>query len=144
MFVLVMVLKFFIGTGKDAADMLVSAGLIELLLTLLRELEPPTIIRKAMAHSEAKDGTTSHSNKYCPYTGFRRDIIAIIGNCCYRRKHVQDIIRELDRIILLLQQCIIDEDNPFSREWGIIYWTQCRPSKHQNIEHIFSLFFHNS
>ncbi|KAL3829610.1 hypothetical protein ACJIZ3_018412 [Penstemon smallii] len=78
----------------DAADMLVSAGLIELLLTLLRELEPPIIIRKAMAHSEAKDGTTSHVSKYCPYT-------------------------ELDGLILLLQQCIIDEDNPFSREGGI-------------------------
>ncbi|KAL0357452.1 UNVERIFIED_CONTAM: Ataxin-10 [Sesamum calycinum] len=103
----------------DAVDTLVSAGLIKFLITLLRDLEPPAIIRKAMIHNEAKDGTTSQLFKYCPYRGFRRDVVAIIGNCSYRKKLVQDEIRELDGILLLLQQCVTDEDNPFLREWGI-------------------------
>ncbi|KAL0335595.1 UNVERIFIED_CONTAM: Ataxin-10 [Sesamum radiatum] len=103
----------------DAVDTLVSAGLIKFLITLLRDLEPPAIIRKAMIHNEAKDGTTSQPFKYCPYRGFRRDVVAIIGNCSYRKKLVQDEIRELDGILLLLQQCVTDEDNPFLREWGI-------------------------
>ncbi|KAL0364712.1 UNVERIFIED_CONTAM: Ataxin-10 [Sesamum angustifolium] len=103
----------------DAVDTLVSAGLIKFLITLLRDLEPPAIIRKAMIHNEAKDGTTSQPFKYCPYRGFRRDVVAIIGNFSYRKKLVQDEIRELDGILLLLQQCVTDEDNPFLREWGI-------------------------
>ncbi|KAI3463929.1 hypothetical protein Pfo_020592 [Paulownia fortunei] len=103
----------------DAVDMLVSDGLIKFLITLLRDLEPPAMIRKAMIHSDAKDGTTSQPFKYCPYRGFRRDVVAVIGNCSYRKKHVQDEIREQDGILLLLQQCVTDEDNPFLREWGI-------------------------
>lgn len=104
----------------DAVDMLVSAGLIKFLITLLRNLEPPAIIRKAMVHSETTDGTTSQPSKYySPYRGFRRDVVAIIGNCSYHKKHVQDEIREQDGILLLLQQCVTDEDNPFLREWGI-------------------------
>ncbi|KAL2468067.1 ARM repeat superfamily protein [Forsythia ovata] len=103
----------------DIVDMLVSFGLIEFLLSLLRDLEPPLIIRKTMRQSENQEATTSSSSKRCPYKGFRRDVVAIIGNCGYSRKHVQNKIREQDGILLLLQHCVIDEDNPFLREWGI-------------------------
>ncbi|XP_031280508.1 ataxin-10-like isoform X2 [Pistacia vera] len=103
----------------DVVDTLKSSGLIELLLCLLCDLEPPAIIRKAMRLSENQDGTNSHSYKTCPYMGFRRDIVAVIGNCAYRRKHIQDEIRERNGVLLLLQQCVTDEDNPFLREWGI-------------------------
>ncbi|KAG8388717.1 hypothetical protein BUALT_Bualt02G0154400 [Buddleja alternifolia] len=98
---------------RDPVDMLVSDGLIKLLITLLRDLEPPEIIKKAM------NGTVSNRFKCCPYRGFRRDVVAIIGNCGYHRKHVQDEIREEGGILLLLQHCVTDEDNPFLREWGI-------------------------
>lgn len=107
------------GEEGDAVDVLVSAGLVKFLITLLRDLEPPATIRKAMNYNEAKDGRTSNPSLYCPYRGFRRDVVAIIGNCSYRRKHVQDEIREVDGILLMLQQCVADEDNPFLREWGI-------------------------
>ncbi|KAJ0100466.1 hypothetical protein Patl1_20059 [Pistacia atlantica] len=103
----------------DVVDTLKSFGLIELLLCLLCDLEPPAIIRKAMRLSENQDGTNSHSYKTCPYMGFRRDIVAVISNCAYRRKHIQDEIRERNGVLLLLQQCVTDEDNPFLREWGI-------------------------
>lgn len=99
-------------SSEDAVDMLGPSGLINFLITLLSNLEPPSIIRK--------DGTSSESSKYkCPYRGFRRDVVAIIGNCSYQKKHVQDEIRKQDGILVLLQQCVIDEDNPFLREWGI-------------------------
>ncbi|KAK9910649.1 hypothetical protein M0R45_034603 [Rubus argutus] len=58
----------------DVVDVLLSYGLIELLLCLLRDLE---------------------------------------------RKLVQDEIRRKDGLLLLLQQCVTDEDNPYLREWGI-------------------------
>ncbi|KAK1554386.1 hypothetical protein Q3G72_011445 [Acer saccharum] len=113
------------GSGSDSedsvdvVDRLISSGLIELFLSLLRDLEPPTTIRKAMRLSENQEGTSSYSTKTCPYMGFRKDIVAVIGNCAYRRKHVQDEIRERNGILLLLQQCVVDEENQFLREWGI-------------------------
>ncbi|KAK0598539.1 hypothetical protein LWI29_035693 [Acer saccharum] len=111
------------GSGSedsvDVVDRLISSGLIELFLSLLRDLEPPTTIRKAMRLSENQEGTSSYSTKTCPYMGFRKDIVAVIGNCAYRRKHVQDEIRERNGILLLLQQCVVDEENQFLREWGI-------------------------
>ncbi|KAL8507417.1 hypothetical protein ACS0TY_018102 [Phlomoides rotata] len=91
---------------EDVVDMLVSFGLIKFLIMLLHNLEPPAIIRKTMV--QTKDGTSSQSSKYkCPYRGFRREVVGIIGNCSYRKKHVQDEIREQDGILLLLQQTTI-------------------------------------
>ncbi|CAN6698112.1 unnamed protein product [Malus baccata var. baccata] len=85
--------KFVRGSNEDlgdAVDVLLSHGLIEFLLCLIRDLEP----------------TSPSSLKPCPYKGFRRDIVAVIGNCTYKRKLVQDEIRQKDGILLLL-------------EWGI-------------------------
>lgn len=103
----------------DVVDSLLSSGLLELLLDLLQDLEPPAIIRKATKQDEFEEGTSSFQGKLCPYKGFRRDLVAVIGNCAYRRKHVQDWIRQKNKIMVLLQQCVTDEDNPFLREWGI-------------------------
>ncbi|XP_027161752.1 ataxin-10 [Coffea eugenioides] len=105
--------------SNRVVDMLVSSGLIDFLLSLLRDLEPPTIIKKAMRKDETSNEAGSYPLKQCPYKGFRRDIVAILGNCAYHRKRVQDEVREKNGILLLLQQCVLDEDNPFLREWGI-------------------------
>lgn len=104
--------------AEDVVDVLLSYGLIELLLSLLRDLEPLARIRKAIKRSENQDATNC-SSKPCPYKGFRRDIVSLIGNCIYRRKHAQDEVRQRNGILLLLQHCVTDEDNPFVREWGI-------------------------
>ncbi|XP_057419710.1 LOW QUALITY PROTEIN: uncharacterized protein LOC130713898 [Lotus japonicus] len=105
--------------ANDVVDVLLSYGLIDMLLSWLGDLEPPAIIRKGIKQFESQEGP-SCSSKPCPYKGFRRDIVTLIGNCVYRRnKHAQDEIRHRNGILLLLQQCVIDEDNPFLREWGI-------------------------
>ncbi|CAH2069105.1 unnamed protein product [Thlaspi arvense] len=101
------------GTG-DTVELLLSSGVIELLLDLLRRLEPPTTIKKAM-----KQSPTGSCSKPCPYRGFRRDVVAVIGNCAYRRKEVQDEVRERDGLFVMLQQCVTDDENPFLREWGL-------------------------
>nr|CAD1835437.1 unnamed protein product [Ananas comosus var. bracteatus] len=73
-------------------DSLLNAGLFELLLTSLRELEPPQ----------------------------SRDLVSVIANCLHRRRRVQDEVRRQNGIPLLLQQCVVDEDNPLLREWGLL------------------------
>ncbi|KAK9156728.1 hypothetical protein Scep_003302 [Stephania cephalantha] len=106
----------------NVVESLLSLGFLDFLLDVLRSLEPPEIIRKSMSQGENNAVRTySDSWKLCPYKGFRRDIVAVIVNCLYRRKHVQDEIREKNGILLLMQQCVADEHNPFLREWGI--WT---------------------
>lgn len=99
-------------------DLLLSAGLLQLLLRLLCELEPPAIIRKSMANADHFI-QSSTALKVCPYKGFRRDLVSVIGNCLHGRKHVQEEIRQQNAIPLLLQQCVVDEDNPLLREWGL-------------------------
>ncbi|CAN8308971.1 unnamed protein product [Cochlearia groenlandica] len=99
----------------DMVESMLSFGLIELLLDLLWKLEPPTTIKKALNQSSS----SSSSSKPCPYRGFRRDMVAVVGNCVYRRKDVQDEIRERDGLLLMLQQCVTDDENQFLREWGL-------------------------
>ena len=94
-----------------------SSGLLDLLLCLLRELGPPAKIRKALRQADNQEATTSYFPKLCPYKGFRRDLVAVIGNCAHRRKHVQDDIRQENGMLLMLQQCVTDEDDPFLRKW---------------------------
>ncbi|GAB4861850.1 hypothetical protein Ancab_037106 [Ancistrocladus abbreviatus] len=101
---------------EDAVSALLSIGLLDLLLHLLGELELPSTMRKSIKQDE---NLSSKPQKACPYLGFRRDIVSVIGNCLYRRKDVQDEIRQKNGILLLLQQCVVDEDNTFLREWGI-------------------------
>lgn len=112
-------LEGFKEEGGDVVSALLSFGLLDSLLCLLCQLEPPALIRRALKQSENQERTSSCPPKLCPYKGFRRDIVAVIGNCAYQRKYVQDDIREKNGILLLLQQCVADEENPFLREWGI-------------------------
>ncbi|KAK2992467.1 hypothetical protein RJ640_011606 [Escallonia rubra] len=105
--------------SMDTVDLLLSSGLLELLLNLLCDLEPPALIRKATDQVQNQEAEHSYSRKLCPYKGFRRDLVAVIGNFTYQRKHVQDEIRQRNGILLLLQQCVTDDENPFLREWGI-------------------------
>lgn len=104
---------------NSVVDFLVSSGLIELLLSVLGDLEPPEMIKKAMKQREDEQGTSSVASKPCLYKGFRRDVVSVIANCAFQRKRVQDEVREKRGIPLLLQHCVTDEDNPFLREWGI-------------------------
>ncbi|KAH8500287.1 hypothetical protein H0E87_015512 [Populus deltoides] len=101
----------------DVVDTLFSSGLLDLLLCLLRELGPPAKIRKALRQADSQEATTSYFPKLCPYKGFRRDLVAVIGNCAHRRKQVQDDVRQENGMLLMSQQCVTNEDNPFLRKW---------------------------
>ncbi|XP_074263241.1 uncharacterized protein LOC141586039 isoform X2 [Silene latifolia] len=104
--------------NSSVVNTLVSNRLLDLLLKLLCELERPSSIRRTARQDESQM-PAGELLKVCPYKGFRKDIVAVIGNCSYRRKHVQDYIRQKNGLILILQQCVLDEDNSFLREWGI-------------------------
>ncbi|KAJ4972571.1 hypothetical protein NE237_005745 [Protea cynaroides] len=78
------------NSEKDnSADVLLSSGLVELMLDLLRELEPPDYIRNSINQSQSCEKREG-SLKLYPYKRFQRGIIGVIGNFSYRRKHVRD------------------------------------------------------
>ncbi|KAK1261272.1 hypothetical protein QJS04_geneDACA001292 [Acorus gramineus] len=107
------VLRYSLITLRNICiDSLISSGLVRLLLGLLRDLEPPTNVRTILKNSNVM-------MKACPYRGFWRDVVAVLGNCAFRRKRVQDEIRNENGILPLLQQCSVCDENPFSREWAI-------------------------
>lgn len=110
------------GGTEPPINALLSAGILELVLSLLCELEPPLIVKKSIARAKEQgvQPVSAETMKVCPYKGYRRDLVSVICNCLRGRKQVQDEIRQKNGILLLLQQCVIDEDNSFLREWGVL------------------------
>ncbi|XP_020572183.1 LOW QUALITY PROTEIN: ataxin-10 [Phalaenopsis equestris] len=111
-------------------ESLLSAGLMEVVLISLEELEPPSIVRRSVV---------TEGKKMCPYRGFRRDLVSVIGNCLHRRKEVQDKIRMRNAIPLLLQQCVLDDENPFLREWGLLTARNLLEGNFENQQYVAEL-----
>ncbi|KAK8946280.1 hypothetical protein KSP40_PGU001839 [Platanthera guangdongensis] len=125
-------------------DSLISSGLVELVLCFLEELEPPSILRRCMRNNTTGEVTISDVKKVCPYRGFRRDVVSVIGNCLYGRKQVQDEIRKWNAIPLLLQQCVTDDDSPFQREWGLLTVRNLLEGNEENQHYVAELQLRDS
>ncbi|GBB96696.1 hypothetical protein RclHR1_02810014 [Rhizophagus clarus] len=63
--------------------------------------------------------TQTHQQASSEFKFIKRDIVRIIGNMAYENKIVQDEVRELGGIPLILNQCNIDDNNPYIREYAI-------------------------
>ena len=63
-------------------------------------------------------GKTSHDDQH-PMFDFKRNLVKMIGNMCYKNKNIQDKVREFDGIIPVLNCCGIDERNPYLMQWAI-------------------------
>nr|XP_048680659.1 ataxin-10 isoform X2 [Caretta caretta] len=65
-------------------------------------------------HSLTGEGEISH-----PAVGFKSHLIRLIGNLCYKNKENQDKVYRLDGIPLILDNCSIDDNNPFVNQWAV-------------------------
>ncbi|XP_053243546.1 ataxin-10 isoform X3 [Podarcis raffonei] len=66
--------------------------------------------------------TVTHSGQEqsChPAVGFKSHLIRLIGNLCYKNKANQDKVYDLDGIPLILDNCSIDDNNPFVSQWAV-------------------------
>ncbi|XP_038009205.1 ataxin-10 [Motacilla alba alba] len=54
-----------------------------------------------------------------PAIGFKSHLIRLIGNLCYKNKENQDKVYDLDGISLILDNCSIDDNNPFVSQWAV-------------------------
>lgn len=54
-----------------------------------------------------------------PEVGFERDLVRVLGNMIYENKLIQDKVRELKGIEILLNACNIDSSNPYIMQWAV-------------------------
>lgn len=99
-----------------------SSGLISLLLDLLRALGPPDNAKASCTENPISMDSEQQSKRFPRrdvYTGYRRDIVAVIANASHNSFLIQELVRETGGLLLVLQQCMPDTNNPFLREWGL-------------------------
>nr|XP_033808635.1 ataxin-10 isoform X2 [Geotrypetes seraphini] len=66
------------------------------------------------SHSVSKMEEVSH-----PAVGFKAHLIRLIANLCYEHKDNQEKVFHLDGIPLILDNCSIDDNNPFLNQWAV-------------------------
>ncbi|XP_062426809.1 ataxin-10 [Rhea pennata] len=54
-----------------------------------------------------------------PAVDFKSHLIRLIGNLCYKNKENQDKVCQLDGIPLILDNCSVDDNNPFVNQWAV-------------------------
>ncbi|XP_017682180.1 PREDICTED: ataxin-10 isoform X2 [Lepidothrix coronata] len=74
-----------------------------------------------------------------PAVGFKSHLIRLIGNLCYKNKENQDKVYELDGIPLILDNCSIDDNNPFVNQWAVFAIRNLTEQNERNQELIAGL-----
>ncbi|KAL3695905.1 hypothetical protein R1sor_009981 [Riccia sorocarpa] len=100
---------------KVLTQVFLQHSLLDLLLKMLEALgppEPPGRVRETFSGPAGVPSTD-------PYQGYRRDIVAVVANIAHENKLAQNYVREKGKLLVVLQQCTVDRDNPFLREWGL-------------------------
>ncbi|GLJ13860.1 hypothetical protein SUGI_0221460 [Cryptomeria japonica] len=100
----------------------------------------------SLLHDGDKDRAVhaSQTGVVCPYKGYRRDIVSVLANASFRRKHVQDQIRECGGLFIILQHCVVDNENPFLREWGLWAVRNLLENNRENQKQVAELELQNS
>ncbi|KAM4678026.1 ataxin-10 [Discoglossus pictus] len=74
--------------------------------------------------------------------GFKAHLIRMIGNLCYKNKENQDKTYDLDGIPLILDNCSIDDNNPFLNQWAVYAIRNLTEQNEKNQELIAKLEHH--
>lgn len=91
-----------------------------LALTSVQDAVAPAVKALGLAHQcfpRAKGGRSGKEQRQVEgLPNVKRDCITIISNLSHGHKEIQDRVRELDGLPLILGQCNIDDLNPYLRE----------------------------
>lgn len=71
--------------------------------------------------SWAVDKLYSLLNGQCPRIGYKTDLIALLCNLVWRRESIQAVVLDLNGLAPVLDSIRLDDDNPFSREWSLLF-----------------------
>ncbi|CAG8766906.1 7132_t:CDS:10, partial [Cetraspora pellucida] len=114
---LVLLLQCFGKLSQDGNDKirecLFKGGIIASSISLLAQADKTfPRVTKATSSPSLQQGISE-------FAYIKRDIIRVIGNMAYDNCSVQDEVRRLGGILLVLNQCNIDNNNPYIREHAI-------------------------
>ncbi|XP_025969862.1 ataxin-10 isoform X2 [Dromaius novaehollandiae] len=134
------VLKLTSATGADDEEALVTIRLLDVLCEMtsnngqLEHLQTlPGLLETAvdtlrLTHLAGKQAVNIFTATHAmtgqeeishPAVGFKSHLIRLIGNLCYKNKENQDKVCQLDGIPLILDNCSIDDNNPFVNQWAV-------------------------
>ncbi|XP_072340668.1 ataxin-10 [Scyliorhinus torazame] len=94
-----------------------SPGLVETAVELLYQTHLAGKQNRNIFSASQSLSLTHHASH--PAVGFKAHLIHLIGNLCYNNTENQDKVRELDGIPLILDNCSIDDNNPFVNQWAV-------------------------
>lgn len=104
---------FHLSKDPKTKRLLLKNDLLKNLINLLQSIDD-----YSMTQNKASKIPSNGSNRIkFPY--FKRDIVQLLSTLCFRDKKVQDDIRELHGLGLILSQCRVDDENPYLREYAI-------------------------
>ncbi|CDO93124.1 unnamed protein product [Kluyveromyces dobzhanskii CBS 2104] len=89
----------------------------------------------ALIDNRIHNNTVNDSN----FPGIKCFLVELLGFLAYQRKEVQDSIRELHGLELVLSNCIIDDNNPFIKERCIVCIRYLLDNNQENQEFICKL-----
>ncbi|XP_026182577.1 ataxin-10 [Mastacembelus armatus] len=117
----------------------------DLLMTTVGLLEQVHAIGKASKNIfSAAQNFSSFSGEgdpsfHSPVISFKAHLIRLIGNLCHSNTNNQNKVRELEGIPLILDNCIIDSNNPFISQWAIFAIRNLLEHNTQNQELVAAL-----
>lgn len=79
------------------------------------------------------------SSPHSPVISFKAHLIRLIGNLCHNNTCNQNKFRELEGIPLILDNCTIDSNNPFIKQWAIFAIRNLLENNYENQELVASL-----
>lgn len=106
--------------------------LVAHIIILLREICKTSQIKNEMkASSQTASNTTgspggsaqeiqqTNGHHQLASHHLRRDLIRLTGNLCFKNRSIQDKVRILEGIPLIMESCNIDDANPFMQQWAL-------------------------
>ncbi|KAH7929116.1 hypothetical protein BV22DRAFT_1003495 [Leucogyrophana mollusca] len=108
-------------TGQDLRSVFNNARSEHELLRLLDRFLPRINFGKAVPPPSADNRQSSVA--VTDPAGFfyvKRDLVRLLGILCHRDKGVQDRIRDINGIPVIMNMCVVDERNPYLREHAIL------------------------
>jgi len=116
-----------IGEG-EVNEFLVKKGLVQVTVTLLR-VQPATPTR-------LKDLNTTDDT---PARGVNSLLMRILANASLHSRQCQDLVREEGGLVLVLNSCIVDRENPWIKEWAILAIRNLTEDNEENQSFVLSL-----
>ncbi|KXS12059.1 hypothetical protein M427DRAFT_59916 [Gonapodya prolifera JEL478] len=128
-----------IGESADTTvkEEISKQGTVGDLISLLRDLN--LFQTRTKPSSDAAPNAARTGAAKSPLFMLKSEVVTVLSNLCHECAVVQDEIRERDAIPLILEQCNLDDANPFLREHAILLVRNLCTGNTANQDYIRSL-----